>query len=227
VTAFAIGDVAPYLAWHAVRGLPRGRLDAAGQDRLRAALSWNPIHPDFRLRLAEDLASGAEWSAPVYARAREAAEHAVRLQPEDSSYRIGIARVEALGCTALFRDEATRERAAARYDEAAESSRHDPFPLIEKGEFLLRAGDPAGARRAAEQALRIEPEAALPRLLLAESILAEGAPGSRERAERILEEAEAKARRWAAWPKESPYEAHLLTLDPARVRSVRQALGGR
>ena len=221
---FLVGDVAPYMAWRSARGLPRGRLDAAGKDRLRAALHWNPYHPDFWLRRAEDLASGAEWSPAVYAEAREAAESAARLQPADARYPTGIARVEALACRTLFRDEATRARSAARYDEAFERSRHDPFLLIEKGDFLLAAGDPTGARRAAEQALRIEPEAVPPRLLLAEAALAEGTPASGERAARLLAEAEAGALRWAAWPKESPYEAHLLSLDPARVRAIRSRL---
>ena len=67
----------------------------------------------------------------------------------DTRYRVGAARVEALACTTLFRDEATRARASARYDEAAERSLHDPFPWLEKGGFLLDAGDPGGARRRA------------------------------------------------------------------------------
>ncbi len=219
-----VGDVAPYLAWRSARGLPRGRLDETGRERLRAALAWNPLHPDLWLHRAEDLASGRGFGAPVYAEAREAAERAVRLEPADVRYRIGVARVEALACTKLFRDEATRARASARYDEASLRSRHDPFPLLEKGGFLLDAGDPAGARRSAEQALRIEPEAVPARLLLAESVLAEGAPGARERAARLLSEAEAVARRWAARPKGSPYEQNLLTLDASRVQVIRSRL---
>ncbi len=221
---FLVGDVAPYLAWRSARGLPRGRLDAAGKDRLRAALRWNPYQPDLWLRRAEDLASGDDFRPEIYAAAREAAETAARLQPADARYRTGIARVESVACRALFRDEATRARAAARYDEAIERSRHDPFAPIEKGGFLLDTGDPAGARRAAEQALRIEPEAVPARLLLAEAILAEGTPGAAERAASLIAEAEEGARRWAAWPRESPYEAHLLSLDAARVRAIRSRL---
>ena len=219
-----VGDAAPYLAWKSVRGLPRGRLDASGRARLRAALAWNPFHPDLWTRRAEDLASGREFGVSVYAEAREAAETAVRLEAADARYRIAIARVEALACTRLFRDEAARARAAVRYDEAVERSCHDPYPLLEKGGFLLDASDPAGARRAAEQALRIEPEAVPARLLLAESLLAEGGAGARESAARLLAEAEARARRWAAWPKESSYEQNLLTLDPARARAIRERL---
>jgi O-antigen ligase len=216
-----VGDFAPYLAWRSVHGLPRGRLDATGRGRLSAALAWNPLHPDLWLRRAEDLESGPAWSASVYAEAREAAERAVRLDPADARYRMGVARLEALACTSLFRDEATRARASARYDEASERSLHDPFPFLEKGGFLLDTGDPAGARRAAEQALRIEPEAVPARLLLAEAVLAEGLAGARRRADQLVSEAEASARRWAAPPEGSPYERNLLILDVSRARAIR------
>jgi O-antigen ligase len=224
VLLFAIGDVAPYLAWRTVQGLPRGRLDAAGQSRLAAALSWNPLHPDLWLRRAEYLASGPGWSPPVYAAAREAAERAVVLDPADARYRVGVARVEALACTTLFRDEATRARASARYDEAAERTLHDPFPWLERGGFLLDAGDPGGARRAAEQALRIEPEAVPARVLLAEAALAEDRPAARRRAAVLLSEAEGIAQREASRRKESAYERQLLSLDSRRVAALRARL---
>lgn len=221
--AFAVGDAATYAAWKAARRLPRGALDAEQERRLSLALSANPRHPDLWLRRAEALSGdGRSWDAAGYAAAREAAEKAVRLQPADARYRRGIARVEALACVTLFRDEGTRERAARQFDAASDLARHDPFLPIEKGRFLLEAGDPEGARRAAEQALRIEPEAVPAKVLLAEAVLAAGGPGAARAAEARFREAERTARRWADYPKGSAYEIRLLTLGTRGAEPPRE-----
>ncbi len=225
VVGFAVADVAPFLSWWGVRSLPHERLDDAGRARLESALSLNPLHPDLWLRKAEDLAGdGHDWGAPVYALAREAAEHAIRLEPADSRYRLGLARVEALACITLFRDEATRSRAAADYAAASSLSRPDPFIPLEEGEFLLTAGDPARAIEAAGHALAIEPLAIPARLLAARAELARGGEGSARRAAEHVDEAERVAAKWASWPKESGYARSLLTLDPRVLRGVRSAI---
>ena len=222
VTLLAVGEVSPWLAWRAQHGLPRGRLDTAQRARLDSAIAHNPAHPDGWLRRAEDRAgSGTDWDAVSYAEARDAAERAVRLQPADARYRLGVARIEALACLTLFGDVGTRERASQAYTQAQELARHDPFVALEQGRFLLATGDPAGARRAAERALAIEPEAVPGRLLLAESIAVEPVPGAHARALAVLRDADATARRWSGTAQETPYARALLSMDDAWRRSIR------
>lgn len=222
--ALAAGEIGPYFAWSESRGLPRGRLDEAQSSRLAAAIARNPFHPDLRMRLAEHEAPpGARaLSASAYAAAREAAEIAIRLSPQDPSFRVGLARVEATGTRLLLRDVASRDRAAARYAEGERLAPHDPLIALEKGEFLLVTGDPAGAARAAERALEIEPRSVLPRLLLAEALVEQGAGGRRALA--LIDEAERLAADHAGVERTSHYERALLTLDDDRCRRIRGAV---
>jgi tetratricopeptide (TPR) repeat protein len=222
---FFLGDLSPYLAWRQTVGLPRGRLDSVQAERLRIAVARNPLHPDLHLRTAENLAGdGSDWTISDYAGAREAAEHAVRLQPADASYRCAVARVEALACRTLFKDGGSRERARRWYEQAQSLARYDPLLPLEEGIFLLRASDPEGARRAAERALRIEPQAIPARLLLAEAILAADGSRSAEKASSVLDEAVEIAARWRDLPKETYYARQLLVLDAAHVRAIRDAI---
>lgn len=225
--ALAAGEVAPYLAWRELHGLPRGRLDDDGRARLAAALARNPIHPDAWLRRSEDLSgAGAKLRAADYAAAREAAERAIRLSPDDARYRLGLARLEALACTALFRDVGTRERAERAYAEAIERARTDPFLPLEQGKFLLAAGDAAGARRAAERALAVEPGAVPARLLLAAAILEQGGSAARPRARALLEEADEIEARWREAPRDTPYARTLLAADRELRRGLIARLDG-
>lgn len=193
---FLVADVAPYLAWRAVRGLPRGRLDSIQTLRLERALKLNRIHPDYRMRLAEHLAAGPPL-ATAYAEAREAGEQALRLQPVDARYRRALARIEARACIELFRTEACRERVQLAYAQAGRLSRYDPTIPLEAAIFLLELGDPLGARRSAERALVLEPEAVLPRLALAEALIdSEGALAVGE-ANELMREAQEKAAQWS------------------------------
>ncbi len=221
----ALADVAPSRVWgtrHAAGDLPRGRLDSRGRARLESSLSRNPFHPDTWLRRAEDLAGdGSDWDLPSYARAREAAERAIRLNPTDAHYRLGLARIERLACLTLFGDEASRARAARAYGEAQDRARHDPFVALEEGRFLLAAGDPSGARRAAERVLAIEPEAVPGRLLLADAVLSAGGESSSARARRISEEAARVAERWAQVPRQTLYARRILDLDAVWQSSLR------
>ncbi len=226
VAAYVVGDLAPYRSWFLAHGLPRGRPDPASRARLGRALDLNPLDAGLWMRRAEDLAGdGSEWTPAVYAAVREVADHAVRMQPADAAYRVRRGRLEALACFTLFRDEATRARADALYGEAEALSPKDALIPLEKGWFLLEAADPAGARRAAERALRLEPESVTPRLLLAKTLLALGGPGAVEAAERALSEAVAKARRWAPEPRLSPYARRLLDLDAGKVGELRRRIG--
>jgi tetratricopeptide (TPR) repeat protein len=165
------------------------------------------------------------WRLPDYAAAREAAEAARRLQPNDATYARAEARVEANACLSLLPFEATRARAARLYDEALALARTDATIPLEAARFLLQAGDPAGARRAAESALRIEPRASAPRILLARAIQGqEGAAGA-EQARRLLDEALALAPRTDEKPA-SAYDAALRSVDPRLVDSIRRDLEG-
>jgi hypothetical protein len=64
---------------------------------------------------------------------------------------------------------------------------------------LLDTGDPAGARRAAERALSLEPESVTPRLLLADALIECGSEQDLSRAVTLLTEARERAARWADW----------------------------
>jgi hypothetical protein len=224
VLALGAAELAGYLAWNAANGLPRGRLDAVQLDRLHRALDWNPMQPGSWQRLAEhEVGDGRSWRLPEYARAREAGERAMRLQPEDASFARAAARVEASACLSILPFEVTRRRAAKLYDEASHLAATDATIPLEASKFLLQAGDPAGARRKAEQALRIEPAAATPRLWLAKAILQqEGKDGAAE-AQRLLEEAQELALRAGAVPSSS-YDAALRDVDPQLVEALRRDL---
>ena len=216
---FVVADVGPYLAWREVSGLPRGRLDEAQLARLDRALELNRIHPDYPMRLAEHLAAG-QPSAVAYAESREATEHALRLQPADARYRRAQARIEAQACLALFRTQSCRERVRRAYGKAEQLSRYDPTIPLELAIFLLELGDPLGARRAAERALFLEPEAVLPRLVLAEALIdGEGASAGR-RASELMREAEEQAGRWAEWAGD-PQASTLLGLDRKQFERLR------
>jgi hypothetical protein len=219
---FLVADLAPYLAWRAARGLPRGRLEAHQLAQLERAQARNRIHPDYPMRLAEHLAAGAPEIAR-YAAAREAAERALRLQPADARYRLAAARIEARACRALFRTEACRQRVASHYLRAERLSRYDPSIPLNRAIFLLDLGDPVGARRAAERALSLEPESVLPRMVLAEALVDSAAPDAFSRAGELLREAEEKARRWADASRE-PTQQPLLHLDPAQLERLRRKL---
>lgn len=224
LAVFALGDVAPFLSWRATRDLPRGRLDGAQRSRLDRALRWNPVHPDPWLRRAEDLSSKPDWTAADYAVAREAAERAIRLQPADARYAVGLARVERRACRSLFGDLATRQRASEAYERGAGLSRFDPRIPTELAGFLLDTGDAEGARAAAERALALEPESVLPRLILADAWLASTETEGPRRARQLLAEAREKSRRWAHWAERSGYARAFLTLDPRDLERVRKRM---
>jgi hypothetical protein len=146
----------------------------------------------------------------------------VRLSPEEAGYRVGLARVEAAACRSLFPDEATRARAAARYGEAVARSPRDASILLEQATFLLATGDAAGGEHAARAALTLEPEAVRPRVVLARAVLAGGGPPGSAAA--LLREAEERALRYAALPRNSPYARLMLTADARELHAVREAL---
>jgi predicted Zn-dependent protease len=136
---------------------------------------------------------------------------------------VGLARLEALACGTLFRDQATRARARSHYEAASSLSRHDALIPLEEAIFLRDTGDPPGARRAAERTLALEPEAVAPRVVLAEVALAE--PGGAGRARRLLDEAEDLAARYRSWARSSRYAASLLGLDETRAADLRRRIG--
>ena len=90
-------------------------------------------------------------------------------------------------------------------------------------------GDPAEARRAAERALDLEPEAVLPRLLLADALIEGGGSGDLQRAAALLEEARERAVDREATI-DGSYTWRLLHLDPRVLErldsKLREALDG-
>ena len=225
VLTLGVGEIAGFAGFAEAADLPRGRLTDPQLAKLHRSLAWNPLQPDGWMRLAEHFSGdGRSWTLTDYAAAREAAERARRLQPADAFYARGEARVEASACLTLLPFAATRDRARTLYDEALDLSRLDATIPFEAARFLLQAGDPAGARRAAEVSLRIEPRAASPRLCLARAILdGEGRAGA-GRAKKLLDEAEASALRPGERPSSS-YDAALRSLDTSMVESIRRDLG--
>jgi len=222
VFVFLVVDVAPFMAWRSVAGLPRGRLDDAQQQRLGTAIRLNRLHPDYRMRLAEHLAAGPH-GFDSYAAAREAAEQAVRLQPADARYRHDMARIEARACIEIFRTSGCRERVRLHYMNAEQLSRYDPAIPLELAMFLLDLGDGVGARRAAERALALEPEAVLSRLVLAEALIESDASSAAARSGELLNEAERKAEQWAGWT-DGEHARRLLTLDREQFERVRRRI---
>lgn len=219
---FMAVDVGPFLAWDALRTVPSGDRTELAASEIVAPLYLNPLHPEGWMRLARHDANDPDRSTRWrYAASRTHAEHAVRLQGADARYRVGLARIEGRGFNELFRDEASRARTVAHYRAAQELARHDAGIAIEEGAFLLRAADPLGARRAAERALAIEPNSVPAKLLLAQSVVADGAP---EYGARLLDDAEATAERWAPHPKETAYARFHLELDPDLLAVVRKRI---
>jgi hypothetical protein len=225
VVGFVAADVGPFRSWSIQGTLPRGALTATQRAALERARRLNPFQPDLAIRVADDLVTrSATWTADEYAAAREAAEEAVRLAPNAPAGWRALARVEGSACRHLFRDVATRVRAGSAYLEAEARSRHDPFIPLETGSFLLATADFEGARRAALRALRIEPNAIPPRLLLADVSLADRGDPGRTEASDLLHQAETLELRFASVPKESPYALRLLTADPESVSRIRARL---
>lgn len=205
LVAFVVGDLAPYLALRA--GDPRR----------------NPLSPALWARRADEIAAKGEgFDLPRYMRAREAAERAVRLDPSNARWLVTLAQVEGLGVRNLFRDVAGRERTARLYARAEERAKTNALIPLEAALFLRGSGDPEGARRAAERALRLEPSSIAPRLVLAASLLDTGARTAPSRALALVDEAEALAARFAAVPKVSAYERRLLALDPRDAAAIRE-----
>jgi len=221
-----VGDVAPYLAWRELRGLPRGRLAEPDAARLDRALAWNPIHPDAWRRRAEHWAGdGTSWDLEDYARAREAAEHAVRLDPAAAEFRLGLARVEATACRTLFAgDGPTRARMARAYDAAIERDPLQALWPLEQAEAALDCGDPEVAVRSAQRTLDLEPESATPRLVLAGALLRQNGRDSVAQAKQLLSEAERRAAEWQSWITTSIYARRLLALDSRLVERVRREI---
>ena len=78
------------------------------------------MHPAAWERLSEHfMGDGNSWCVTDYAQAREAVEHARRLQPADAFYARAAARVEATACLTVLPFQATRDHAALLYDDAS------------------------------------------------------------------------------------------------------------
>jgi hypothetical protein len=162
-------------------------------------------------------------TVPLYVQARESAERAVALSPRDARYAVVLAQVEARAAVELFGDVATWDRATAHYDRARQLDPYDARLPVEQGDLALRLGDPDQARRLAEAALRIEPQAVTAHLLLAEALLAEN-PQDSDRAAEQLNRAAELAREHQPTAAGSSYASDLLSLDRVRAEALRARL---
>ena len=215
VHLFLIGDLAPWRGWS-----ERGATPAPSGSALRATV-WNPADAEASMLWAEVRLSQGLHDLSAYAAARPLAERAVQLSPRDGELLRRLARIEVAAVGVLPFDRAGRERIASLYRDSEALQRSNPGVPIELAAFLLDAGDPAGARRAAERALNIEPQAVAPRLLLARALLEAGDP---ERARKLMDEMESLMSRNSAEAQTSDYARDLLTVDPALVRQVRAGI---
>lgn len=222
VATFVLVDVGPYRAWQLQRSVPAVSADPGATDRIARAVRWNPRQPYIRMRLAEAVAADPAI-APLerYAAAREHAEAAVRLNPLDGALRQKLARLEAAACRALFPDSAARAHVARRFLDAERYAPFVPFIPLEGSDFLYSTSDFAGAARAADRALAIEPESVGPRLDLARAVLAAGGPAAARTASRLVDEAERRAADHAAIRRDDDYTRGMLDLDPDKVRWLR------
>jgi O-antigen ligase len=225
VVALIAGDAAPYRAWTLSSGLPSGRLNDAGRARLERASELNPLQPDLWMRRAEDLAGdGSDWTLETYARARELAEHAIRLNRADSEMHLRLARIEARACRTLFRDNLSRARALRAFRRAADRARYSATVPLEEGDFLLGTDDPAGALTATRRAMELEPNAIPPRLLAADALVRSGGEESAAEAARLVREAREIAARWGDYRAEDAYSRALLRLDEAAAERIEAAI---
>ena len=202
------GDLALWRSWR-----------AAQAERYETALRWNPADASSRMRYAEQLATQSGW--PAYLAAREDAERATQLAPNDGALMRSLARIESTFWRELFPDAENRDRIAELYERAEALQPTNPFVPMERAAFLLDAGAADAARRASERAIQIEPQAARPRLLLAQSFLLLNDP---DRAREMLGE----ARRLAVAAQEeaqlSEYARDLLSIDASFVRQLEASL---
>jgi O-antigen ligase len=221
IVLFLAADVAPFLAWRTANRPGNGG-PVEAERRLETALSLNPIAPELWWRLARVRAArGAGGDLQSNLGAREAAEHAVRLHPRSAYYRRGLAQIETHLCRTVRWDAGCTDRVAAHYRTAQRLAPYDASLHVNLGGFLLRAGDPAGARRAAERALALEPEAVLPRLLLAEAFIERGTDRDLDRSAELLAEARRAARTWSARAEEL-VDPTLLVPDSGEIGRIEE-----
>lgn len=220
-TAFALGDVATWLAWRAERAAERAADPATRIARLEEAVRRNPALPYPRARIADTLATSGPLDPQRYAVAREAAEAAVRRHPGDSELRRSLARLEATACLGPFPDRATLGRALAAYGEAERLAPRDATVPFEVADLLARLGMAEEAARTVRRAIELEPEAVAPVVLLAEIALDPRAGiDPRQTYGRAL----ALAARHAGRSWDNAYTRTLMRVDPARVERIRAAL---
>jgi len=222
VAIFIATEVRPTLGHFAVASLPRGRLTTDERASLERAISRNPLHPDYRMRLAEQMIEG-RLDIESYARAREEAEAAVRLDPSDGRYLTRLAGVERIACGRLFQDVECRRRVLARFAEAARLRPTDASIQLDAAGFALASGAPGQARELAERAMALEPNSVPARLLLAQAMLDAG-PAEASDALRLIEEGARIAADHAGERDKSGYSAVMLGFDAERAeRLVRRA----
>jgi O-antigen ligase len=222
IPAFLVLDVAPWRAWRAEQILP-GAPPGARLAIVDRALSQNPYVASLWMRRAEVIAGDPDsWSIERYGFARESAEQAMRLSPNDATLVKGAARIDALACRTFFPAVAFRRQVARRFELAETLAPHDTFTTMEAATTLLGLGDPAGAASEAARAEAIEPRAAAPRLLRAEALADKGDAAA---ARKELEAARALAAAGAGEAGASPYHAGLLRLPAGRAEALERRLG--
>lgn len=203
VYLFAIGDVVPWHVWSQRVNSHHPPGPAPG---------WNPADAEGWMRSGESVGvtSGDFQGRPL-------AEYAIGLSPGDGELLRRLARLEVRGLSVDPLHRASRDRIVSLFRRSESLQRTNPFVPMELSAFLLDSGDPAGARRAAERALEIEPKAATPRLLMARALLDAGDP---DRAMQWLESARTAERENVQESLTSDYARDLLRLDHELVIQI-------
>jgi uncharacterized integral membrane protein len=220
VATFLATEIRPTLSHLSVVDLPRGRLTADQLGRLDLAISRNPIHPEYRMRLAEHIVEG-ELDFESYAAAREHAEAAVRLSPSDGRYVVRLAGVERIACGRLFQDDVCRVRVLSRFADAARLRPTDAGILLDAAGFALAIGANDQARQLAQSAIAIEPNSVPAHLFLAEALLDE-VPANGPGALSLIHEGARIAADYADERKGSGYADVMLGFDIDRANRLVQ-----
>lgn len=203
-------DLLPVLATRALQ-----------QDRLEQALRLDPTRSSAWRELARRESAGEGFELQAHARARDAAERAIRLSPGDFTNHWQLAQL--LGAAALHVDDGGRliEASWTAYERAAELAPFEARLALDAAEWGRAVGSPRAVEWA-RRAVELEPRAPRAQLLLAELELAAGV--ERSAIEPRLAAIDRELERIEARGAGGAYQQALCTVEPERVAALRHAL---
>lgn len=211
------GALAPYLADRAVRG--------SAPDRWERACRLNPLNPGYWLGKGRNEAPEHGPLGPdQYAGALRDLDQAASLAPARADVQLALGRLHLRGHLQLFHDRGSALRARRHYERAAALEPADPFVRLEAARAWRALGDPEGALRLTNEAIRVEPLFLGALLERARLLVALGRTGQ---AVEAMAELDAARRRMAAKPPADPRWAALARMDATAYEAVRESLGAR